>query len=132
MNAFLQIIKTRLERIKTLYKQFTAKEATPVATKPTESIVEPPNGSMDPTSVLGMPGAAKYGPYPDPTINPNRLALNHPKYKQGDGWKIMLVQYALQDGWKWDKYLTDKGLIWDLEVPPDHPSIGFRIPDKQK
>ena len=131
LSKILAKLNEILEAIKQAFKASVADTDTPVAKpvqKPAvEAPVKPERDPMHPLSVLGLPVGAADGSA-NPTQRPFRGDPQHPMYKQGDGWKIMLVSYALTDGKKWDQYLLDRGMHWDLEVPPDHPSIGFKIP----
>lgn len=130
LSKILEKLNEILEAIKQAFKQSVADTDTPVAVdmrKPVvEAPVKPERDPMHPLSVLGLPVGAADGSA-NPT-EPFRGDPAHPKYKTGDGEKIRLVSFALQDGVRWDKYITDRGWVWDLEVTPDHPSIGFTIP----
>lgn len=135
LKALLQQIKDLLEALKKRFETFIDEASTPVYTEPQKPAVEPvnkpeahvePRNPMDPRSVLGIPVNG-----PDGSANPVGLFRGdpaHPKYRPGDGRKIMLVSYALLDGKPWDFYILQAGEVWDLEVTPDHPSIGFKIP----
>lgn len=132
LSKILAKLEEILEAIKKAFRASVADTDTPVLPdmrKPVvEPVVKPERDPMHPLSVLGLPvGAADGSANPDPTLV-FRGDPRHPMYKTGDGEKIRLVSFALQDGVRWDKYLTDRGWVWDLEVTPDHPSIGFTIP----
>ena len=142
MDALKDLIADLVEQIKKLtaailsrFEPSSPKPSTPLPVEPQTPPVEPPvkpetpievRNPMDPRSVLGIPMNG-----PDGSAHPTELFRgdpSHPKYRPGDGRKILLVSDALMEGKPWDYYLLKAGEVWDLEVTPDHPSIGFKIP----
>lgn len=138
MDALKDLIADLVEKIKKLteailsrFKPVSDEVATTVSTEGQKPAVGPvvkpeTRNPMDPRSVLGIPMNG-----PDGSANPTELFRGdpaHPKYRPGDGRKIIMVRDALLDGKPWDYYIVQAGEVWDLEVTPDHPSIGFKIP----